>query len=67
MENKPWFYIVEIARFLMFVPLYNLCYHNYFSEWFNYTLPFSIAISAVFTGWMLVDLLYLRRFRTNLT
>jgi sterol desaturase/sphingolipid hydroxylase (fatty acid hydroxylase superfamily) len=63
MENKPWFYIVEIARFLMFVPLYNLCYHNYFSEWFNYTLPFSIAISAVFTGWMLVDLLYLRKFR----
>jgi len=65
MENKPWFYIVEIARFLMFVPLYNLCYHNYFSEWFNYTLPFSIAISAVFTVWMLLDLLYLRRFRTS--
>lgn len=63
LENKPWFYIVEIARFLMFVPLYNLCYHNYFAEWYDYTLPFSIVISALFTGWMLVDLLYLRRFR----
>lgn len=63
LENKPWFYIVEIARFLMFVPLYNLCYHNYFADWYDYTLPFSIVISALFTGWMLVDLLYLRRLR----
>lgn len=63
MENKSWFYPVEIARFLMFIPLYNLCYHTYFSEWFSYTLPFSIAISTVFTGWMLIDLLYLRRLR----
>lgn len=62
MENKPWFYIVEIARFLMFVPLYNLCYHSYFSEWFSYTLPFSIAISVVFTTWILADL-YVRRLR----
>lgn len=62
MENKPWFYIVEIARFLMFVPLYNLCYHSYFNEWFNVTLPFSIAMSAVFTIWILADL-YVRRLR----
>lgn len=62
MENKPWFYIVEIARFVMFVPLYNLCYHSYFSEWFNITLPFSIAISVIFTLWILVDL-YVRRLR----
>lgn len=62
MENKPWFYIVEIARYLMFVPLYNLCYHNYFSDWYNYTLPFSIAISVIFTAWILVDL-YVRRLR----
>jgi sterol desaturase/sphingolipid hydroxylase (fatty acid hydroxylase superfamily) len=62
MENKPWFYIVEIARFLMFVPLYNLCYHNYFSDWYNVTLPFSIAISVVFTVWILIDL-YVRRLR----
>lgn len=66
MENKRWFYIVEIARFLMFVPLYNLCYHNYFSEWFNYTLPFSIAISVLFTVWILIDL-YVRRLRPNLS
>ena len=65
MENKRWFYIVEIARFMMFVPLYNLCYHNYFTEWYNITLPFSIAISAIFTGWMLVDL-YVRRLRPRM-
>jgi hypothetical protein len=62
MENRPWFYIVEIARFLMFVPLYNLCYQNYFSDWYNITLPFSIVISVVFTVWILVDL-YVRRLR----
>ncbi|MCF8276086.1 MAG: sterol desaturase family protein [Flavobacteriales bacterium] len=65
MENKPWFYIVEIARFLMFVPLYNLCYHEYFSEWYNITLPFSIGISVIFTGWILVDL-YVRRLRPKM-
>ncbi|MGB1318885.1 MAG: sterol desaturase family protein, partial [Flavobacteriales bacterium] len=53
MENKPWFYIVEIARFIMFVPLYNLCYHNYFTDWYNVTLPFSIIMSAIFTIWIL--------------
>ena len=66
MENKRWFYIVEIARFLMFVPLYNLCYHSYFSEWFNVTLPFSIIMSAVFTLWILGDL-YVRRLRPRIT
>lgn len=65
LENKPWFYIVEIARFLMFVPLYNLCYHRYFADWFNITLPFSIAISVVFTAWMLIDL-YVRRLRPRM-
>lgn len=65
MENKPWFYIVEIARFLMFVPLYNLCYHEYFSEWYNITLPFSIGISVIFTAWILVDL-YVRRLRPKM-
>ena len=65
MENKPWFYIVEIARFLMFVPLYNLCYHNYFTDWYNITLPFSIAISAIFTSWILADL-YVRRLRPRI-
>ena len=62
MENRPWFYIVEIARFLMFVPLYNLCYQNYFSDWYNITLPFSIVISVIFTVWILADL-YVRRLR----
>lgn len=65
MENKRWFYIVEIARFLMFVPLYNLCYHNYFSDWYNITLPFSIIMSTVFTIWILADL-YVRRLRPRL-
>lgn len=65
MENKPWFYIVEIARFLMFVPLYNLCYHNYFSDWYNVTLPFSIIMSAIFTLWILADL-YVRRLRPRM-
>ncbi len=65
MENKPWFYIVEIARFLMFVPLYNLCYHNYFTEWYNLTLPLSIIMSAIFTVWMLADL-YVRRLRPRM-
>lgn len=62
MENKPWFYIVEIARILMFVPLYNLCYHDYFSDWFSITLPFSIGISILFTVWILIDF-YVRRLR----
>tara|TARA_R110002072_G_scaffold26260_6_gene87194 strand:+ start:151 stop:1395 length:1245 start_codon:yes stop_codon:yes gene_type:complete len=65
MENKPWFYIVEIARFLMFVPLYNLCYHNYFTDWYNITLPVSIAFSVVFTIWMLADL-YVRMLRPRM-
>ena len=65
MENKSWFYPVEVARFLMFVPLYNLCYHNYFTEWFNFTLPISIAMSVVFTTWVLIDL-YVRRLRPRM-
>ncbi|MBL4586057.1 MAG: sterol desaturase family protein [Flavobacteriales bacterium] len=65
MENKPWFYIVEIARFLMFVPLYNLCYHDYFSDWFSITLPISIGISVLFTVWILGDL-YVRKLRPRI-
>ena len=65
MENKSWFYPVEVARFLMFVPLYNLCYHNYFTEWFNLTLPISIAMSVVFTAWVLIDL-YVRRLKPRM-
>lgn len=62
LENRPWFYIVEIARYLMFVPLYNLCYSRYFSEWFDVAMPFSIAISVIFSVWVLADL-YWRRIR----
>ena len=65
LENKPWFYIVEIARYLMFVPLYNLCYHSYFSDWYNITLPVSIAASVIFTFWMLADL-YMRRLKPRM-
>jgi len=55
MENRWWARMVEVARFLMFVPLYNLCYHEYFNHWYSITLPISIGISIVFTVWMLVD------------
>jgi len=65
LENKPWFYIVEIARFMMFFVIYNLCYYTYFQDWFTYSFPFSIAISVLFSGWMLVDL-YVRRIRPQL-
>lgn len=65
LENKPWFYIVEIARYLMFVPLYNLCCHSYFSDWYNITLPVSIAASVIFTFWMLADL-YMRRLKPRM-
>jgi alkylglycerol monooxygenase len=65
LENKPWFYVVEIARFIMFVVIYNMCYYTYFQDWFTYSFPFSIAISVLFSGWMLVDL-YVRRIRPQL-
>jgi alkylglycerol monooxygenase len=65
LENRPWFYIVEIARFIMFLVIYNLCYYTYFQDWFTYSFPFSIAISVVFTSWMLADL-YFRRIRPQL-
>jgi alkylglycerol monooxygenase len=62
LENKPWFYIVEIARYLMFLVIYNLCYYTYYPDWFTYSFPFSVAISVGFTLWMLADL-YVRRLR----
>lgn len=65
LENRRWFYIVEIARFLMFVPIYNLCYYSNFSDWFHISFPFSIAISVVFTVWILADL-YVRRLKPKL-
>lgn len=60
LENRTWFYITEIARFLMFVPVYGLCYYTYFPEWYPAALPFSIGISVVSTAWMLIDLLAIR-------
>ena len=62
LENKSWFYIVEIARYLMFIPLYNLCYYYNFSDWYHITLPFSIGISVVFSTWLIADL-YFRKWK----
>lgn len=60
LENKPWFYVTEVARFLMFVPLYGLCYYTHFPDWFPSALPFAIGLSVISTGWVLVDYVWLR-------
>ena len=55
MERKKWTHWVELARLVLFLPIYNLCYYQHFQEWFVWVLPLSVGCAILFGVWVFLD------------
>lgn len=55
MERKKWTHWVELARLVIFLPIYNLCYYQLYQDWFAWALPISLIGAIAFGVWVILD------------
>jgi alkylglycerol monooxygenase len=58
MEGRKWVNRVEILRFIVFLPIYNILYMTYYASWVKWVMPISIVLTIGFLTWLAINFLY---------